>query len=164
MRHLLLFLCHFAILIPVATSNAQTFTVAQATTPWHHHWEESIGSGHAALTSRADWRAHLTRCATELGVKRTRFHGLLDDDFQISLQEGQPNYINLDSLIDFHLSIGMEPLFVVHAILARYQQDTNCHVLQRDNLSTCQHDKMGHCHLRYGATHSPQISQQHFYV
>jgi xylan 1,4-beta-xylosidase len=113
MHHLLLFLFLFAILLPVATSNTQTFTVAQTTTPWHHHWEESIGSGHAALTSRADWRAHLTRCATELGVKRTRFHGLLDDDFQISLQEGTPNYINLDSLIDFHLSIGMEPLFEV---------------------------------------------------
>ena len=46
-------------------------------------------------------------------MKRTRFHGLLDDDFSISLQEGRSDYVNLDSLVDFHLSIGMEPLFEV---------------------------------------------------
>jgi xylan 1,4-beta-xylosidase len=75
-------------------------------TPWLHHWEECVGSGHAALTVRADWRAHLTRCARELGVKRTRFHGLLDDDFDISLSDGSDDYVNLDSLVDFHASIG----------------------------------------------------------
>ena len=32
-----------------------------------------------------DWREHLTKVRRDLGVKRTRFHGLLDDDFSISL-------------------------------------------------------------------------------
>jgi len=49
------------------------------------HWEECDGSGHASLTLRADWRAHLTKARRDLGVKRTRFRGLLDDDFSISL-------------------------------------------------------------------------------
>ena len=99
------------------TLASTSFTVDMASaslpTPWAHHWEESVGSGHAALTMRADWRAHLKRCRAELGVKRTRFHGLLDDDFDISLADGQDNYVNLDSMVDFHLSIGMEPLFEV---------------------------------------------------
>ena len=48
----------------------------------------------------------------DLRVKRTRFHGLLDDDFSISLGRDQSSYINLDSLVDFLDSLGMaEPLF-----------------------------------------------------
>jgi hypothetical protein len=70
---------------------------------FHHHWEESVGSGHASLTLREDWRAHLTRTRKDLGVKRTRFHGLLDDDFSISLGPNKSSYINLDSMVDFHL-------------------------------------------------------------
>ena len=69
---------------------------------FHHHWEECVGSGHASLTLRADWRAHLTRTRRDLGVKRTRFHGLLDDDFSISLSRDTDSYINLDALVDFH--------------------------------------------------------------
>ena len=42
-----------------------------------------------------------------------RFHGLLDDDFSISLGPNQTSYINLDSLIDFTQSIGVAPLFEV---------------------------------------------------
>lgn len=69
-----------------------TFTVDKsATSPWKHHWEESIGSGHAALTSRADWRAHLTRCAKELGVKRTRFTAVVGGGvFKIRLYQLNP--------------------------------------------------------------------------
>ena len=40
-------------------------------------------------------------------------HRLLDDDFAISLGSGRDDYVNLDSMVDFHLSIGMEPLFEV---------------------------------------------------
>ena len=80
-------------------------------TNFHHSWEECVGSGHAALALRADWRAHLTRCRSELGFKRTRFHGLLDDDVSVSVSDGVNSYVNLDSIIDFHDSIGMVPLF-----------------------------------------------------
>jgi xylan 1,4-beta-xylosidase len=46
---------------------------AASTSSFAHHWEECVGSGHASLTLRADWRAHLTRARRDLGVKRTRF-------------------------------------------------------------------------------------------
>ena len=89
-----------AVATGAAAINSTSFTVdTSASTPWNHHWEECVGSGHAALTVRADWRAHLTRCRTELGVKRTRFHGLLDDDFTISLGQGRDDYVNLDSMV-----------------------------------------------------------------
>ena len=53
---------------------AATYTVgAASTSSFAHHWEECVGSGHASLTLRADWRAHLTRARRDLGVKRTRF-------------------------------------------------------------------------------------------
>jgi hypothetical protein len=102
--------------------------LAQAT-PFPHHWEECVGSGHASLTLRADWRSHLTRARHDLGVKRTRFHGLLDDDFSLSIGprtgDGDPadkcdhcagsdSYVNLDSLIDFYDTLGMDtPIFEI---------------------------------------------------
>lgn len=61
--------------------------------------------------TRADYQEHLARCATDLGVKRTRGHGILDDDTQISKGEGVFNFKNLDKIVDFHQSISMEPLF-----------------------------------------------------
>jgi xylan 1,4-beta-xylosidase len=47
---------------------------------WPHYWEECVGSGHAALGLRPDWRAHLELCHDTLGFRRIRQHGLLDDD------------------------------------------------------------------------------------
>ena len=43
-------------------------------------WFRCVGSGHAALTLRGDWRAHMAQAARELGFRSVRFHGLLDDD------------------------------------------------------------------------------------
>ena len=117
-----------ATLVPsaVAVSQTASYTVGSTSSSFPHHWEECVGSGHASLTLRADWRAHLTRARRDLGVKRTRFHGLFDDDFSMSLGagtgDGDPaddfkhdasdSYVNLDSLIDFYDSLGMDsPLF-----------------------------------------------------
>ena len=155
-----LLLCSLSLLSHAFVAATATFTVhLGATTPWHHHWEESVGSGHAALTSRSDWRAHLSRCRKELGVKRTRFHGLLDDDFSISLQEGSADYINLDSLVDFHLSIGMEPLFEVSFMpswLATNTSETVCHYKgissppsNYTKWGNMIHDMAAHLHQRY---------------
>ena len=39
-----------------------------------------VGSGHAALSFRDDWRAHLRHTRDALGVEQVRFHGIFDDD------------------------------------------------------------------------------------
>lgn len=108
--------CFFLLGSTVTAVQSTIYTVdltSQNTTAFPRRWEGSVGSGHATLSLRSDWRQHLTRVRSDLGVKRTRFHGLLDDDFSLSLGPGDDSYINLDSMVDFHLSIGMEPLFEV---------------------------------------------------
>ena len=45
-------------------------------TPFEHRWKRSFGSGHASLTLRDDWRAHLMAAASELGLAGVRHHGL----------------------------------------------------------------------------------------
>lgn len=53
------------------------------TIPFPHYWEGCVGSCHAATALRQDWREHLKKCRDELGFKRVRFHGLLNDDMSI---------------------------------------------------------------------------------
>jgi len=81
--------------------------------PFPHYWEQCVGSGHALLSLRQDWREQLTRCHNELGFKMVRFHGLLDDDMSTSLDEGVNSFLNMDSMIDFLLSIDMRPILEI---------------------------------------------------
>jgi len=71
--------------------------LAEATTPLPHFWEHTVGSDHARMALRDDWRRQLKRAHDELGFRHVRFHGLLSDD------------INSDQIFDFLLSIGMKP-------------------------------------------------------
>jgi xylan 1,4-beta-xylosidase len=80
--------------------------------PLPHFWEHTIGSGHATLALRADWRAQIKRAHDELGVKHVRFHGILSDDMGTLVAEGDHlfySFFNADSIFDFLLSIGMKP-------------------------------------------------------
>ena len=80
--------------------------------PFPHFWEHTIGSGHATLTLRADWQKQLTRCHTELGFKRVRFHGILSDDMGTLMCETEQlvySFFNADQVCDFLMSIGMVP-------------------------------------------------------
>lgn len=84
------------------------------TIQWKHYWKECVGSGHALLALREDYRAHLEMARRDLGVKFVRFHGIYDDDLSTLLSvdaSGKQTYsfFNLDSIYDFLLSIGMKP-------------------------------------------------------
>src|SRR5664279_4945249 len=77
-----------------------------------HFWEHTVGSGHAPLALRADWRAQMLRCHQELGFEHVRFHALLSDEMGTLLcEENQLLYLffNADQIVDFLLSIGMKP-------------------------------------------------------
>lgn len=76
---------------------------------WEHVWEACVGSGHAALGLRADWREHLKAVREDLGFQRVRFHGLFNDDMNVILPTGTSFY-NIDSVFDYIFSVGMEPL------------------------------------------------------
>lgn len=89
-----------------------------ATRSLDHYWELCVGSGHAALALREDYRRQLERCAKELGFRYVRFHGLFCDDMSVCLKPGRfsrstEEYIlswtNIDSVFDFLISINMKP-------------------------------------------------------
>jgi xylan 1,4-beta-xylosidase len=77
-----------------------------------HYWEHTVGSGHATLALRADWRAQLSRCRRELGFRYVRFHGILSDDMGTLTKQNETllySFHNADQIFDFLLSIGMRP-------------------------------------------------------
>ena len=55
-----------------------------------HLWSACLGSGHAALTLREDWRQQVRQARRDLGVEAVRFHGVLDDEMSTSLGPGGP--------------------------------------------------------------------------
>eukprot|EP01052_Picozoa_sp_SAG31_P018201 SAG31_NODE_1279_length_9036_cov_1.858454_8_plen_107_part_00 len=75
--------------------------VAQLTTSFPHHFERCVGSGHGALTLRADWRQHVAMAHRDLGIQRVRFHGILDDDMSVSFSANETGFVNIDSTCDF---------------------------------------------------------------
>ncbi len=77
-----------------------------------HHWEHTVGSGHAPLALRADWQAQMRRCRSELGFRHVRFHALLSGEMETLLVEEDQflySFFNADQIIDFLLSIGVRP-------------------------------------------------------
>lgn len=77
------------------------------------HWQFCIGSCHAAMALREDYRRDLKICKRELGIEYLRFHGLFDDDMSALTKsltgEYVPSFTNIDKVFDFVLSIGMRP-------------------------------------------------------
>jgi xylan 1,4-beta-xylosidase len=91
-----------------------------AGTPFPHYWELCVGSGHAVMGLRQDWRDQLEKCHRELGFQYVRFHGLLDDAMSVCIRETRifggdaegglrVSFFNIDSIFDFLLKIGMKP-------------------------------------------------------
>lgn len=88
--------------------------------PFPHYWELCVGSCHAVMGLRADWRTQLEKAHRELGFQYVRFHGLLDDAMSVCARQANPFnqaeparlrycFFNIDSIFDFLLSIGMKP-------------------------------------------------------
>lgn len=102
-----------SMLIVASAANEQaTVTIALGRTasgPFPHLWENCVGSGHATLTSRADWRAQVSKARQDIGFRKVRFHGIFDDDFGAggTSIDPAPSYVNVDSLADFLVSEGM---------------------------------------------------------
>ncbi len=77
-----------------------------------HSWEHTVGSDHAPMALRADWRGQLVRCHRELGFRHVRFHALLSDQMGTLICQDEKliySFFNADQIVDFLLSIGMKP-------------------------------------------------------
>lgn len=93
---------------PISPVEVQV-SLSSPSSPFLHTWKESFGSGHALLATRADWRAHLESAITDIGIKRLRFHGILDDDMSVTTDGTSYNFYNVDNVYDYILSVGVEP-------------------------------------------------------
>ncbi len=81
--------------------------------PFPHYWELCVGSCHAVMGLRQDWRDQLEKCHRELGFQFVRFHGLLNDEMSVCTKDSAGNlrfsFYNIDSIFDFFQKIGMKP-------------------------------------------------------
>lgn len=75
----LLVICALA---TIASSSSITFIAdaSGAQTPLKFAILDCVGTGHAALALRADYRAHLSAVQRDIGFRSIRGHGILDDD------------------------------------------------------------------------------------
>jgi len=76
-------------------------------------FKQCIGAGRANEGLRADWQQQLAFVKKECDFKYIRMHGLLTDDMAVYKEDGkgnpQYNYMYIDALYDFLLSIGIKP-------------------------------------------------------
>lgn len=83
-------------------------------TSFPHYWEMCIGSCHAYMGLREDWRKQLKKCHDELGFQYVRFHGLFDDVMSVYIKDSSSgeirySFFNIDSVFDYLMKIGMKP-------------------------------------------------------
>ena len=86
--------------------------LADATWPFPHFWEHTVGSDHAGMALRADWQRQLKRVHEELGFRHVRFHGLLSSDQHAVVRENSSfrySFFTADEIFDYLQSIGMRP-------------------------------------------------------
>ena len=97
-----------------AADDDKTSNSSNGVVGFPHTWSRCIGSGHAYLALRNDWRTHLKMVRDELGLEFVRFHGVLDDDtFQLTRDETTGelvyNFTLVDSIYDYIVATGMKP-------------------------------------------------------
>ena len=76
-------------------------------------FKQCVGAGRANEGLRADWQQQLAFVKKECDFKYIRMHGLLSDDMAVYTEDGkgnpQYNYMYIDALYDYLLSIGVKP-------------------------------------------------------
>ena len=79
------------------------------TTPFYYYWNHCVGSGHASLMLRSDWREYMKDGHDAIGFNMVRGHGILDDDVGSVNSDGSYSFINIDKIYKYLLSINMKP-------------------------------------------------------
>lgn len=76
-------------------------------------FKQCVGAGRANEGLRADWQQQLAYVKKECDFRYIRMHGLLTDDMAVYTEDnkGNPqyNYMYVDALYDYLLSIGVKP-------------------------------------------------------
>lgn len=96
--------------LPFDTAVTVDVTGSTAPKPFEHYWKKSFGSGHASLTLRSDWQAHLKLATEQLGLSGVRHHGLLDDDMGVVVSKGRYNFTKVLQSWGYQRSVGVTPI------------------------------------------------------
>ena len=94
---------------------AVTIRSRDVTGPLPHIWEECVGSDRAAITLRESWRRDIDRARSETGIRRVRFHGILNDELgvrtrTIQRSSGTANFRNVAEVYDGLVERKLAPL------------------------------------------------------
>jgi xylan 1,4-beta-xylosidase len=93
--------------------STQTIDTRGPTRPFDRSFLAGIGSCHAYLTLREDWREHARLVQAEIGFQSVRAHAIFHDLVGIYASEkgevARYNFQNLDKIYDFWLSVGLKP-------------------------------------------------------
>ena len=115
----------------LATNHAE-IDVGGTGTAFRHIWKEAVGSSHAKLGERDDWRAQLKVAVDKIGFKGIRFHGIFDDEMGVvtgTWQHPVYNFSQTDTLIDFLVSLNLKPIMELSfmpSVLANCKPNVNC--------------------------------------
>jgi xylan 1,4-beta-xylosidase len=85
----------------------------ETTGPLDHIWN-CVGSDRAAITMRESWRHDIDRAREEIGIKRVRFHGILNDELGVLTRypqhrDGTANFRNVAEVYDGLVDRGLAP-------------------------------------------------------
>ena len=87
-----------------------SINISESTTSsFYNWWSTAVGSGHANLALRTDWRSHMKLGHDKLGFDYVRFHGILDDDVGSVNDINDYSFINIDKIYQGLLDIGVKP-------------------------------------------------------
>ncbi|MDE7334600.1 MAG: beta-xylosidase [Lachnospiraceae bacterium] len=90
---------------------------AASTKDFEHYWEKCVGSCHGYTALREDYRNQLKKVKEDVGFQYVRFHGILNDDMSVVFEKEhgglEYNFVNIDNIIDFLLSIDMRPFIEI---------------------------------------------------
>lgn len=73
-------------------------------------WQGCVGSGHAQLGTRVDWREHMQKAVHDLGITGVRMHGWLDDDMSVAPAVNSYHFYNVDVVADYLVTLGVRPV------------------------------------------------------
>ena len=98
--------------------------------PFYYYWDTCVGSGHASLMLRSDWRKWMKNGHDNIGFKYVRGHGILDDDVgSVNNNKQNISFINIDKIYKWLLSINMKPYVEISFMPEVFASGTtsNCH-------------------------------------
>ncbi|WP_309381355.1 GH39 family glycosyl hydrolase [Cerasicoccus frondis] len=97
----------------LAAPRQLTIRLDQETHPRSQMFKQCIGSCHAYVTLRQDWREYSAEVQRAVGFKQCRFHGVFNDWMGVCSRDEDgvivTNFINVDKAYQGILDLGMKP-------------------------------------------------------